>query len=393
MNRISRTAVLAMIALLAAVSPGWRAAAGDAAPPSASAPSLHLTLPPVVYAVAGVETGLYFSNVVLSSEPDKLVFAVTCEIGQADARAWRLTPTAAQVGEHPLSLRVTDSAGRVLAEAATRVCVAPADAGSKRQIALLIVGDSLTHASQYPNQVARLLSQPGNPTWRMLGTHKPPSAAENVVHEGYGGWTWRAFNTRFNPDGSLAARTNSSPFVFAAGDPPTPTLDVARYIAERCDGQAPDYVTFMLGINDCFGLKADQPEALEAGITAVFQEADRLLAAFHRAAPHAQLGICLTTPANSRDEAFVANYKAAYPRWNWRRVQHRLVERQLAHFGGREAAGIFIVPTELYLDVTDGYPENNAVHPNVAGYQQIGNAIYAWLKSRLAARSNAPDAG
>jgi hypothetical protein len=47
------------------------------------------------------------------------------------------------------------------------------------------------------------------------------------------------------------------------------------------------------------------------------------------AAPRAELGVCLTTPPNIRDAAFVANYKTAYPRWNWRQVQHRFVERQL----------------------------------------------------------------
>ena len=111
----------------------------------------------------------------------------------------------------------------------------------------------------------------------------------------------------------------------------------------------------------------------------------KLLAEFHKAAPRAQLGLCLTTPPNDRDGAFVANYKTNYPRWNWRQVQHRLVERQLEHFSGREREGIFIVPTELNLDTFAGYPDNNAVHPNKTGYQQIGASIFAWLKSRLAA--------
>ena len=100
--------------------------------------------------------------------------------------------------------------------------------------------------------------------------------------------------------------------------------------------------------------------------TSVFQEADTLLAAFHQAAPRAELGVCLTTPPNIRDGAFEANYKDRYPRWNWRQVQHRIVERQLEHFGGREGEGIFLVPTELNLDVVAGYPDNNGVHPNAS---------------------------
>ncbi|MEZ5433358.1 MAG: hypothetical protein R3F31_19790 [Verrucomicrobiales bacterium] len=48
---------------------------------------------------------------------------------------------------------------------------------------------------------------------------------------------------------------------------------------------------------------------------------------------------------------------------------------------------MFIIPTELNLDCTAGYPENNGVHPNATGYAEIGSSIYAWLKSRFALRS------
>jgi len=391
-NRMIKRTFAALAALLVIRLAALHAANAIAEPQRADPPPLRLTLPPAIHAVPGVEMNLYFANAVLAETTEGLSFAVACDVGETSADRWEINATAKQAGEHPLTLKVSDRSGRLLAQGTTKVRVVPADAGRGQDIALLIVGDSLTHASAYPNEVARLLSQSGNPTWQMLGTHKPAAAAENVAHEGYGGWTWRAFNSRFDPNGSLAARTNSSPFVFAAGDPPTPTLDVGRYIAERCGGRAPDYVTFMLGINDCFGLKADNPQALDDGITAVFQEADQLLAAFRQAAPRAELGVCLTTPPNLRDAAFVANYKTAYPRWNWRQVQHRIVERQLEHFGQREGERIFCVPTELNLDIVAGYPDNNAVHPNVAGYRQIGASVYSWLKSRFAARDAAEGA-
>ena len=44
------------------------------------------------------------------------------------------------------------------------------------------------------------------------------------------------------------------------------------------------------------------------------------------------------------------------------------------------------MPTELNLDPVDGYPNNNGVHPNPAGYAQIGGRFYAWLKAWLAGR-------
>jgi lysophospholipase L1-like esterase len=207
-----------------------------------------------------------------------------------------------------------------------------------------------------------------------------------VVHEGYGGWTWARFNSHYEPQPDLAKRKFSSPFVFAEGGA-KPVLDVPRYFEKSAHGQRPDFVTFLLGINDCFSAKVDDPAAVDKQIQGMFQQAEILLAAFHAAAPQAELGVGLTTPPNARESGFEANYHGAYHRWGWKRIQHRLVQLQLKQFGARESQGIFVIPTELNLDPVDGYPVNNGVHPNAAGYQQIGASIYAWLKSRIAARA------
>jgi lysophospholipase L1-like esterase len=146
-------------------------------------------------------------------------------------------------------------------------------------------------------------------------------------------------------------------------------------------------VTLLLGTNDCFHVDPNNPAAIDARINTMFTHADRLIAAFRKSAPKAGLGICLTTPPNARESGFEANYHGQYHRWGWKRIQHRLVQRELEHFGGRQAEQIHIVPTELNLDPVDGFPVDNGVHPNLAGYQQIGATIFAWIKSRLEAHS------
>lgn len=349
-----------------------------------SAESLRLTLPKEMYAVVGQEMNLYFDNVVLTETPEKCQFSVTCDMGSQQARRWSVTPAAGDVGEHSLSLRVLPPAGTSPATASTRLHVVAADAGQNKAIRLLIVGDSLTHASLYPNELARLLSMPGNPSWTMLGSHRPAGAAERVAHEGYGGWTWQRFASHFEPEPDGTYRKQSSPFVFldASGKP---ALNVPRYFEETCGGERPDYVFFLLGINDCFAANPDDPVAMDQRIDAMFQQADTLLAAFRQAVPNAELAICLTTPPNARESGFEANYKGKYHRWGWKRIQHRLVDRLLERYSGREAEQLFIVPTELNLDPVDGYPEDNGVHPSAFGYRQIGGSLYAWLKSRLAA--------
>ncbi|MBL4883461.1 MAG: SGNH/GDSL hydrolase family protein [Planctomycetaceae bacterium] len=257
-----------------------------------------------------------------------------------------------------------------------------------------MIGDSLTNASQYPNEVARLLSLPGNPEWEMLGTHRPGAAASGVMHEGYGGWTWARFNSLYAADENgirvhcvdekhQRSKSGSSPFVFP-NEQGKPELNLSKYFEQYCNGNRPDFITIKLGINDCFSAPYKDPAALDARIDSMFKQADILIAALRKSAPYAEIGICLTTPGNSRDEAFDANYKGRYTRQGWNKIQHRLVQRQIKYFSAINDSKISIIPTELYLDITDGYPSNNAVHPNKEGYQQIGSSIYAWLKWRLA---------
>lgn len=352
------------------------------------AQSLKLTLPPVWYAVPEVPMSLYFDNVVLTEHPEKYRYEVKCDVGMTEAKRWTLTPGDGDVGDHALSLTVKDKAGKVLEQVSTVLRVAPRLAGKDRELKLLIIGDSLTHASLYPNEIARLLSLSGNPQWTMLGTHKPAAVKPGVAHEGYGGWRWSDFLTKFDPKpaGTTAgplARKATSPFIFVdAGG--KGQFNLKRYFRESCSDQMPDVVTFLLGINDCFGASPDDEAAMLKHIDAVLDNADKLLAAFHAAVPKAVLAVGLTTPPNARESGFEANYKGKYHRWGWKRIQHRLVQRILERLSGREKDGIVLVPTELNLDPEAGYPDNNGVHPNAVGYAQIGASFYAWMKSWMA---------
>lgn len=86
----------------------------------------RLTLPPVVYAMPGVEMSLYFENTVLVAEGQKVTFEVECALGTTEARRWTLNATEQQVGSMPLKLKVKDESGQVVEEATTRVHVASA---------------------------------------------------------------------------------------------------------------------------------------------------------------------------------------------------------------------------------------------------------------------------
>ena len=345
---------------------------------------LQTTLPPIIYAVVGIRTNIYFDNIVLVKDTTADQFKFTGDLGTTHTNRWTLTPTAQQLGDHPLWLQVNAADGAPLAKANTIVRVIPAKSESQEPLTLLILGDSLTHATTYCNEIARLLSQPNNPPWKMLGTHKPTSAAEGVAHEGYGGWTWQRFASHFEPKPDGTYKKRSSPFVYqnSAGKP---TLNVPKYFAEQCGGEIPDIIVIMLGINDCFSANANDPASINSRVDSMFGHANTLLQALRSAAPKARIGICLTTPGNSRQEAFQANYQDRYTRWGWKQIQHQLVQRQIAFVQSaqKQDEPLFIIATQLNLDPVDGYPVNNGVHPNAAGYKQIGATIYAAIKANL----------
>ena len=376
-----QTSSVAALAAFVLLHAGVQAAEGVGAGP------LRLILPPAFYAVPDMEMAVYFDNIVLTETPEAYRFTVECDLGVVEERRWAVTPKSTDVGTHAFAVTVADAAGTVLGQAHSTLEVIPAPAGADAKTALLLVGDSLTHASLYPNELAALLSQPRSPAWEMLGTHRPESAAENVAHEGYGGWTWQRFAEKYEPNPDGTYKNRSSPFVFA-GDAGQPVLDVPRYLDENFGGQRPDVITVLLGINDCFGAPPDNLAGIDARIDTMFTYADTLINAFRTAAPDAELGICITTPPNVRGAAFEANYRGKYTRWGWKRIQHRLVERELAHFGGREAENIFFIPTQLNLDPIDGYPVDNGVHPNQIGCRQIAASLYIWLKARLHDRAS-----
>ncbi|MGY8642731.1 MAG: SGNH/GDSL hydrolase family protein [Verrucomicrobiales bacterium] len=340
----------------------------------------EMVLPRVIYAVPDVPVSVVFRNTALIAPETTVSFSFECNIGQViDDEKWTLTATEDQVGDHVLKLKSDGS------EVVTTIRVVPKSEAANRKVALIIVGESLTNASKYPNQIFRLFSGEDNPELKMLGTHHPKSAAENVFHEGYGGWTWNWFNTRWEPGEVQVEKLRNSPFLILKDG--EPTLDLHEYFEKYCDGKTPDFVTFLLGINDCFHAAPDNPEAITAKIDSMISEAETLLAAFRKASPETEIGICLTPAGNDRDGAFYANYKDRYTRWGWRRIQFELVKRQLEHFGNREAENIFIVPISVGIDPMAGYLHDNGVRPTEAGYNELGAEIFGWLKWRLAEKS------
>ncbi len=371
-----------------------------AAVPALSEGPLRMLMPPRMYAVPGVEMSLYFDNVLLHPNSDLLIYDVECSFGAQQEERWVGDPRENSTGDHTLTLRVLNSQMQPQEEVATTIEVADPSAGDGESITVLCVGDSLTAASQITARLVELFAEVGAVDATLIGENGPGGDTGNR-HEGYGGWTCERFATLWAEEdyrerGGRMRRARS-PFVFKAEGTDEPELDFQRYLDANNGGAAPDFITILLGCNDTFS--ADE-ETIEERIDAMFGHLDTLLAAFREAAPETDIGLLTLVPPAASQDAFGRNYRCSQTRWQYRRNQHRVVEREYETYGDREDERLFLVPAHANLDTVWGFPRttvppnahadtevsrmSNGVHPATPGYHQIGDTVYCWLKNRLA---------
>lgn len=395
------TALWGLIGLLSALAGAADGLPVDSPVPEGPFPGpARLLLPPSIPALEGLEANLYFENASLLLNPAAFVPDVTCAKGAQQVARWTWTPKAEETGDHPLTLELRDGENRIVARGSTVVRVKarkPASPPAK-PLSVLIIGDSLTAASIYSQQIVDLAAADGLPI-RLIGTRGPWAEAGGPPtanrHEGYGGWTAERFATAYTGVARGGPyRECGSPFIYKDEADDKPRLDFARYCREFNEGAPPDYVTILLGCNDTFGAT---DETIEERIDTMFRHYETLLAMIRDFGPDTRIGALLPMPPAATQDAFGANYGSGQTRWQYRRNQHRVVERMLETFGGRDADGVFLVPAWLNLDPVHGFPaattkahvhspvevsrQSNGVHPSAEGYRQLGDAVYAWLRS------------
>lgn len=353
---------------------------------------LRLIVPEIIYAVPGIETNVYFDNACLVINPANYVFDVHCNRGHLQTDRWTFTPTDKDVGDFAFTLNVIDQNNQIIASKKSRVRVVPPDAGKDKALSILMIGDSLTHNSIYPKHVRDLSQKFEGPTLKLIGSHNPKNE-EGVQHEGYGGWTAVRFATHFKETARTGYyRERGSPFLYA-NEAGKPELDFPRYCKEFNDGKAPDLVTIFLGPNDVYTATDD---TIDERTDTMINHLDILVKMIHDYSPATKIGVMLPVPPAASQDAFGTTNGRLQTRWQYKRDQHRVVERMTSHFGGKEKQQIFLVPTHLNLDCVHNYPahsvavnaenpekivrQNNAVHPAASGYQQIGDSLFSWIK-------------
>ena len=358
---------------------------------------LRTLLPTRIYAATGLEANIYFDNLVLTPDCSNYIFDVTCSKGRQDSTRWYMNPKDTDLGSVPFELTILNDENKKLASAKSEIVIVSKDAGKGRAFSILVVGDSLTDASVYPNELKKLLAENGNPEVTFIGSHSGRGQAVNgnrVSHEGRGGWKWSDFCTVY--DLSKSDYKAKSPFLFP-DEKGKPVLDFKKYLDKYNNGKAPDFITVFLGTNDVFGVNDDA--SIDKKIDEIFKYADILIAEFRKTAPLCKIGLVTTIPPVASQDAFGNNYKCGQTRWQFRRNQHRLVERLYEKFGNSEKDNISIIPAYVNVDCENNYPvinttvnerskkafarPSNGVHPANEGYFQIADTLFSWIKYKL----------
>lgn len=171
-------------------------------------------------------------------------------------------------------------------------------------------------------------------------------------------------------------------------------VNFAQYLTNNSLA-APDWVFVALGINDVFGQTDDA--ACSAAADAAFVKLDTLITSIKAAGAGVKVGLMVPSPPSSDQDAFGANYGVGQTRWRDKRNILIWARQMLVKYSGQEANRIYIVPTNTALDTVNNMNlaasapvnsrstvnstrQNNGVHPATSGYQQIGDALWAFMK-------------
>ena len=147
-------------------------------------PNAVIYAPSVIYATEGVETNIYFDNILFSNLPNALLdIDITCNKGRQYEKFWRVTPLAtdAETTTWKIDIRFD---GKLIASKTSELVITNSKTNAGKSIKVLCIGDSTTAGGQYVSIINTDYQSLASPSMTFLGTKG--TAPNN--HEGRGGW-------------------------------------------------------------------------------------------------------------------------------------------------------------------------------------------------------------
>lgn len=353
--------------------------------PAYASKEIELTLPRKLFALVGQELNIYFDNI-LNDKATRYDFFVECTIGKQNEDFFRIKPTAP--GTYPLKIRVVKD-DKDVAFATSTITVKSASVGNGVTKKIIIVGDSTTASGEAITKLNQNLS---TDVYKVQTIGTLGTGANK--HEGRSGWTALQYTT-------VAVDANNSSVTNAFWNPSTSKFDFAYYISNN-GVSTPDYVVLNLGINDTFLYVTDT--SLHQRIDQFFAQYDQMIDSIRAFNSTIKIGIALTIPPNSSQDAFGRAYGTGQTRGRYKRNNFLLVQRLIRKYDGRENENLYVVPINVNLDTKYNFPIDAAeanvpvnarntdvlvrnfatsagVHPAQSGYWQIADVYWYWLKS------------
>ncbi len=381
------------------------------------------------------ECNLYFSNMIHPYHSG-LDVHIECDYGCNYGSFWRLDAYPYEVDSFPLSVSVYDENGSLLAKKNTTVELYEKDA-SHAALSVLPIGDSMTQAQKYLEHTAEKLrgvtfvgsrsfdgiigheGRGGFASEDYRYKHQDPYAYSPFVFpvgvsaaEYFGDITfWTAVNENaasnyyvydgyaarhpqngqiYNREDVLYKMENGTERIYDSL--PQWEFHFGKYLQQQSFA-APDVVSVLLGTNDIMKLTY---ETMEEGIAHTLQNMDAIIQSIRANAPSAKLLLCLPILPTESDYAFGKCFGTQKSSKQSRMIMKEYLRRFMERWDGREDEGIYLVPMYVVIDPLRGFKTDafstglydgqlevqvgEAIHPNPAGYFQMGDALAAVLQ-------------
>lgn len=187
---------------------------------------------------------------------------------------------------------------------------------------------------------------------------------------------------------SASAAVSGNPFWISGA------LNFGQYLTNN-GFAAPDWALIQLGTNDIFSYTSDATASSVADTA--FAKLDNLIASIKAADANTKIGLMIPPPPSFDQDSFGSNYSTGQARWRFKRNILIWARQLIAKYSGQEASRVYVVPSNTALDTVNNMSraasapvnsrssitvqrQSNGVHPATSGYQQIGDAVWAFLK-------------
>jgi lysophospholipase L1-like esterase len=313
--------------------------------------------------VVGSKLSIYFQNII-NVDLSRYWIDVTCSVGKQYKNRWEYTPDT--TGTYTLTIDLYDQENNYLATANTTITVKSSTVGTGINRNSIFIGDSTLNAGVVTQRLLDDFSaDPMDIT--LYGTRGTGSNK----YEGRGGWSAATYRTNTVYSGV------ANPFY----DSGTSDFNFNKYMTDK-GYPVPDYVFIQLGINGIVGATDDA--GMNSIIASEKANYDFIINNIHAYNSSIKICVYVTFPPNEDQDAFANAYGCDINQWRYKRSNFNWASNLISSYQGREAENIYIVPVNVALDCVNGYtvddPAGGAVHPNTTGYNQIGDAVYQFLK-------------